>query len=119
MVRFALRTAEFYMHESCGKCTPCREGTRWLTELLRKQEAGLGTLAEIDLLLEICNRVEGNCLCVLGDACAMPVRSHINNFRAEFEEHCRLGRCPCPDDAPMTELYPPLLKAPLPMVHAG
>jgi NADH-quinone oxidoreductase subunit F len=119
MVRFALRTAEFYMHESCGKCTPCREGTRWLTELLRKQEAGLGTLEEIDLLLEICNRVEGNCLCVLGDACAMPVRSHINNFRAEFEEHCRLGRCPCPDDAPMTELYPPLLKAPLPMVHAG
>jgi NADH-quinone oxidoreductase subunit F len=119
MVRFALRTAEFYMHESCGKCTPCREGTRWLTELLRKQEAGLGTLEEIDLLLEICNRVEGNCLCVLGDACAMPVRSHINNFRAEFEEHCRLGRCPYPDDAPMTELYPPLLKAPLPMVHAG
>ena len=56
---------------------------------------------------------------MLGDACAMPVRSHINNFRAEFEEHCRLGRCPCPDDAPMTELYPPLLKAPLPMVHAG
>jgi NADH-quinone oxidoreductase subunit F len=118
MVRFALRTAEFYMHESCGKCTPCREGTRWITELLRKLEAGLGSTEEIDLLLDICDRVEGNCLCVLGDACAMPVRSHIRNFRHEFEEHCSLGRCPCPDDAPMTELYPPLLRAPLPMVHA-
>ena len=116
MVRFALRTAEFYMHESCGKCTPCREGTRWITELLRKLEAGLGREEEIDLLLDICNRVEGNCLCVLGDACAMPVRSHINNFRSEFDEHVRLGRCPCPDDAPMTELYPPLLRAPLPLV---
>ena len=119
MVKFALRTAEFYMHESCGKCTPCREGVRWITELLRKQEAGLGTVEEIDLLLEICDRVEGNCLCVLGDACAMPVRSHIRNFRHEFEEHCRLGRCPFPDDAPMGELYAPLLKAPLPMVTAG
>ncbi len=118
MVRFALRTAEFYMHESCGKCTPCREGTRWITELLRKQEAGLGSSEEIDLLLDICDRVEGNCLCVLGDACAMPVRSHIRNFRDEFEEHARLGRCPCPDDAPMSELYPPLLRAPLPMVAA-
>ncbi len=116
MVRFALRTAEFYMHESCGKCTPCREGTRWITELLRKLEAGLGTLEEIDLLLDVCDRVEGNCLCVLGDACAMPVRSHIRNFRSEFEEHVRLGRCPCPDDAPMAELYPPLLRAPLPLV---
>ena len=116
MVRFALRTAEFYMHESCGKCTPCREGTRWITELLRKLEAGLGREEEIDLLLDICNRVEGNCLCVLGDACAMPVRSHINNFRSEFDEHVRLGRCPCPDDAPMTELYPPLMRAPLPLV---
>jgi NADH-quinone oxidoreductase subunit F len=104
------------MHESCGKCTPCREGTRWITELLRKLEAGLGREEEIDLLLDICNRVEGNCLCVLGDACAMPVRSHINNFRSEFDEHVRLGRCPCPDDAPMTELYPPLLRAPLPLV---
>ncbi len=116
MVRFALRTAEFYMHESCGKCTPCREGTRWITELLSKIEAGIGTIAEIDLLHDICNRVEGNCLCVLGDACAMPVRSHLNNFRHEFEEHGRLGRCPCPDDAPMAELYPPLLRAPLPLV---
>ncbi len=116
MVRFALRTAEFYMHESCGKCTPCREGTRWIVELLRRMEAGLGSSEEIDLLLNICDRVEGNCLCVLGDACAMPVRSHIRNFRAEFEEHVTLGRCPCPDDAPMAELYPPLLRAPLPMV---
>ena len=119
MVRFALRTAEFYMHESCGKCTPCREGVRWITELLRKQEAGLGTVEEIDLLLEICDRVEGNCLCVLGDACAMPVRSHIRNFRHEFEEHCRLGRCPSPDDSPMSTLYAPLLRAPLPMVTAS
>ena len=107
------------MHESCGKCTPCREGTRWITELLRKLEAGLGREEEIDLLLDICNRVEGNCLCVLGDACAMPVRSHIINFRSEFEEHVRLGQCPCPDDAPMTELYPPLLRAPLPLVSVG
>lgn len=119
MVRFALRTAEFYMHESCGKCTPCREGTRWITELLRKIEAGLGSGEEIDLLLDICDRVEGNCLCVLGDACAMPVRSHIRNFRDEFEEHCRLGHCPFPDDAPLGELYPPLLRAPLPLVTAG
>jgi NADH-quinone oxidoreductase subunit F len=106
MVQFALRTAEFYRHESCGKCTPCREGTRWTVELLAKIESGAGSSEEIDLVLDVCDRMEGKCLCPLGDACAMPVRSHILRFREEFEEHVRLGRCPFGDTSPLADLAP-------------
>ena len=72
MVHLALRVADFYRHESCGKCTPCREGTRWMVELLKRVASGEAQLHEIDLLVEMCDRIEGKCLCPLGDACAMP-----------------------------------------------
>jgi NADH-quinone oxidoreductase subunit F len=106
MVQFGLRVAEFYKHESCGKCTPCREGVPWITSLLAKIEGGLAEPYEIDLLLNVCDRVEGKCLCPLGDACAMPVRSYVKLFREEFEEHVRHGRCPYHDASPLSSLYP-------------
>jgi NADH-quinone oxidoreductase subunit F len=117
MVQLALRVADFYRHESCGKCTPCREGTRWMVELLRRVESGGATHAEIDLLLEMCDRIEGKCLCPLGDACAMPVRSYLQHFRAEFDAHVDGGGCPGGDASPFGALYPEL-KRNLPMVPA-
>ena len=115
MVQLALRVADFYRHESCGKCTPCREGTRWMVELLKKVEAGTAEMAEIDLLVELCDRIEGKCLCPLGDACAMPVRSYMAHFRDEFEEHVRRGGCPGGGASPFGALYPQL-KRTLPVV---
>jgi NADH-quinone oxidoreductase subunit F len=115
MVSLALRVADFYRHESCGKCTPCREGTRWIVELLKRIESGDGRLDEIDLLLEICDRVEGKCLCPLGDACAMPVRSYIKHFRDEFDQHVHDHGCRFADHNPFAALYPTLKKT-LPVV---
>ena len=117
MVQLGLRVAEFYRHESCGKCTPCREGTRWVVDLLKRIEAGAAEPHEIDLLLNVCDRIEGKCLCPLGDACAMPVRSYVKSFREEFEEHLRLGRCPYHDESPLSSLYP-MPKSLLPLVTA-
>jgi NADH-quinone oxidoreductase subunit F len=117
MVQLALRVADFYRHESCGKCTPCREGTRWMVELLKKVEGGAASMEEIDLLVEMCDRIEGKCLCPLGDACAMPVRSYLKHFRAEFEAHVTAGGCPGGDASPFGGLYPEL-KRTLPMVPA-
>jgi NADH-quinone oxidoreductase subunit F len=94
MVQLGLRVAQFYMHESCGKCTPCREGTRWMVQLLAKIEAGEATQAELDLLLKVCDRILGNCLCPLGDAAAMPVASYVAKFRDEYQRHIDEGRCP-------------------------
>jgi NADH-quinone oxidoreductase subunit F len=94
MVQLGLRVAQFYMHESCGKCTPCREGTRWMVDLLRKIEAGEATQSELDLLLDVCDRILGNCLCPLGDAAAMPVASYVAKFRDEFQRHLDEGGCP-------------------------
>jgi NADH-quinone oxidoreductase subunit F len=117
MVQFGLRVAEFYKHESCGKCTPCREGVPWITSLLRRIESGQAEAYEVDLLLNVCDRVEGKCLCPLGDACAMPVRSYVKLFREEFEAHVRLGRCPYHDASPLSSLYP-MPKSLLPLVPA-
>jgi NADH-quinone oxidoreductase subunit F len=94
MVQLGLRVAQFYQHESCGKCTPCREGTRWMVDLLRKIEAGEASQAELDLLLDVCDRILGNCLCPLGDAAAMPVASYVAKFREEFQRHLDEGGCP-------------------------
>jgi len=106
IVQLALRTAAFYAHESCGKCTPCREGTRWITDTLQRIEEGIAAPAEIDLVLEICDNVEGKCLCPLGDACAMPVRSMIKRFREEFDQHVELGYCPLHETSSLSSLYP-------------
>ena len=94
MVQLGLRVAQFYMHESCGKCTPCREGTRWMVQLLRKIEEGEASQDELDVLLNVCDRILGNCLCPLGDAAAMPVASYVARFRDEYQQHIDEGGCP-------------------------
>ena len=94
MVQLGLRVAQFYMHESCGKCTPCREGTRWMVQLLHKIEDGRADHEELDLLLSVCDRILGKCLCPLGDAAAMPIASYVSKFRDEFRAHIDEGGCP-------------------------
>jgi NADH-quinone oxidoreductase subunit F len=94
MVQLALRVTQFYMNESCGKCTPCREGTRWLEMILRKIEDGRASRTELELLLDVCDRVLGKCLCPLGDSSAMVVASYVEHFREEFEAHLERGGCP-------------------------
>ena len=94
MVQLALRAEKFYMHESCGKCTPCREGTRWLVRLLEKIEAGDGTQADLDLVVEVCDRIEGKSLCALGDFAVWCVGSYVEKYRDEFQRHVDEGGCP-------------------------
>jgi NADH-quinone oxidoreductase subunit F len=94
MVQLALRSTQFYMHESCGKCTPCREGTRWMVQLLHKIEEGRASQGELDLLLSVCDRVLGKCLCALGDFAAGPVVEYVAKFRDEFQRHIDEGGCP-------------------------
>ena len=83
----ALKTAKFYRHESCGKCTPCREGTNWTVKMLERIESGQATPMDLDIMSSICDNIMGHCLCVLGDAMAMPIASMIKHFRSEFEDH--------------------------------
>ena len=83
----------FYEHESCGKCTPCREGTYWMTEVLERIELGEGRETDIDLLLDVADNILGKSFCALGDAAAMPVQGAIKHFREEFEYHVKNKRC--------------------------
>jgi NADH-quinone oxidoreductase subunit F len=108
MVQFALRVAQFYMHESCGKCTPCREGTRWMVQILEAVEAGEATQSQLDLLLSVCDRIIGKCLCVLGDSAAMPVASCVTKFRDEFQAHVDRGGCPFGDESSLAGLVAPI-----------
>jgi NADH-quinone oxidoreductase subunit F len=85
MVRALERLSRFYMAESCGQCTPCREGTGWLNRTLRRILAGEGNRGELDLLLDVANRIEGHTICGLGDAAAWPVQSFLKHYRHEFE----------------------------------
>jgi NADH-quinone oxidoreductase subunit F len=94
MVQLALRAEKFYMHESCGKCTPCREGTRWLVQLLEKIEDGRAEYADLDLLDSVGSRILGRSLCALGDFAVYPVQSYLRKFRPEFEAHVEPGGCP-------------------------
>jgi NADH-quinone oxidoreductase subunit F len=96
MVWAAENLLHFYKHESCGKCTPCREGGDWLHRLLGKIERGEGQMKDLDLLLSISNNILGKTLCAFGDAAATPVLSTIKQFRAEYEAHIREGRCTVP-----------------------
>jgi NADH-quinone oxidoreductase subunit F len=93
MLRVATRIAKFFNHESCGQCTPCREGTNWMELILHKLELGRGTRRELDLLANICDRIQGNSLCALGDAAAMPIRSFVQTFGDEIlaEAEARLA----------------------------
>ncbi|HEY0188920.1 MAG TPA: NADH-quinone oxidoreductase subunit NuoF [Cellulomonas sp.] len=85
VVKAVSRWIQFYKHESCGKCTPCREGTFWLTQVLGRIEAGQGTAGDIDLLLDLCDNILGKAFCALGDGATSPVTSAIKHFRDEFE----------------------------------
>jgi NADH-quinone oxidoreductase subunit F len=105
MVQLAVRVAEFYRHESCGKCTPCREGTKWSVDILRRIEMGEAAQGELDLLLNVCDRILGKCLCPLGDAMAMPVVSYVTHFRDEFQRHVDEGGCPFVAESPFSPLY--------------
>jgi NADH-quinone oxidoreductase subunit F len=91
-VQLALRLAEFYRHESCGKCVPCREGTNWTVKMLERLDEGEGTPMDLDILEQVQGNIIGNCLCVLGDSMAMPVASMLKHFREEFEQHMEEAR---------------------------
>ena len=86
VVETTLRLASFYMHESCGKCAPCREGTRWMWQLLTQVQEGTGTQEHVDKLLDICDNISFKCFCPLGDAAVGPVASSIKNFRSDYDE---------------------------------
>jgi NADH-quinone oxidoreductase subunit F len=93
IVGAVLRANEFYRDESCGKCTPCREGTYWLVEILERLEHGHGKQKDIDLLLDICDNISGKSFCPLGDAATSLIRSSIRLFRDEYEYHVTHGHC--------------------------
>ena len=88
----ALKVAKFYRHESCGKCTPCREGTNWTVKMLERIETGEATPMDLEIMASVQEHIIGNCLCVLGDAMAMPIGSMIAKFRDEFEAHIERAR---------------------------
>jgi NADH-quinone oxidoreductase subunit F len=94
VLRVVLRWTEFYEHESCGKCTPCREGTFWMVQILEDLEHGRGSEADLDKLLDICDNLVGRSFCALGDAAGVPVISSIQHFRDEYLEHRKHGGCP-------------------------
>ncbi len=107
MVQLGIRISEFYEHESCGKCTPCREGTRWMTQILRRLEAGDAEQHELDLLLDVCDRINGKCLCPLGETAAIAVASYVEKFRSEFQEHIDEAGCPFGDSSPLHNVLAP------------
>jgi NADH-quinone oxidoreductase subunit F len=94
VVRAVLRWTEFYAHESCGKCTPCREGTYWLVQAFKRLEAGSGTEDDLAKLLDICDNIAGKAFCALGDGAVAPITSSIQYIREEYLEHFRVGGCP-------------------------
>jgi NADH-quinone oxidoreductase subunit F len=94
VVGVVLRWTEFYQHESCGKCTPCREGTFWMVRLLEQLEHGKGAEEDLEKLLDICNNITGRAFCALGDSATPPVTSAVRYFRDEFLQHQKEGGCP-------------------------
>ncbi len=93
MVRALERLSYFYFEESCGQCTPCREGTGWLYRVVHRIEHGKGRQADLDLLLSVADNIQGRTICALGDAAALPVKSFIQHFRAEFQHHIDHREC--------------------------
>ncbi len=94
VVRAVWRWTEFYKHESCGKCTPCREGTWWLVQTLARLERGEGTEADLDQLIDLCDNILGRAFCALGDGATAPITSSIQYFREEYLAHLTSGGCP-------------------------
>jgi len=107
MVQLAVRSTKFYMHESCGKCTPCREGTRWMVQLLERLEAGDGTAHDLELLRKVCDRIEGKSLCALGDFAVWPVQSYMDKWPDEFVAHVEQGRCPLDGESSIEGIFAP------------
>ncbi|MCK5125956.1 MAG: NADH-quinone oxidoreductase subunit NuoF [candidate division Zixibacteria bacterium] len=100
MVWVLMKLINFYAHESCGRCTPCREGTAWLKQLINRIENGDGQPGDIELILDVCDNIMGRTICPLGDAAVMPVRSFIQHFRDEFEYHIEHKKCKVETDYP-------------------
>jgi NADH-quinone oxidoreductase subunit F len=96
MVKSLLRLSYFYYEESCGQCTPCREGTGWLWRIVDRIEHGKGRPEDLDLLDSIAGNIQGRTICALGDAAAMPVRAFLKHFRDEFQHHIDHGHCLVP-----------------------
>jgi NADH-quinone oxidoreductase subunit F len=107
IVQLALRSTKFYMHESCGKCTPCREGTRWMVQILDKLERGDGELSDLDLLKSVGSRILGKSLCALGDFAVYPVSSYLEKWGAEFVAHVEQGRCPYDGESSLEGIFAP------------
>jgi NADH-quinone oxidoreductase subunit F len=101
IVDATLRFSQFYAHESCGKCTPCREGTWWVTRVLRRIEEGTGRTEDIDLIKDVAGNMLFKAFCALADGAVSPLDSSIKYFRDEYEEHVRLGRCPLKEERPI------------------
>ena len=93
MVRFAMRTARFYAEETCGQCSQCREGTWWMEQVLHRIEHGHGRMSDLDMILDMCSNMKGVTICVLSDACAMPIEAMVNKYREEFEYHISHKKC--------------------------
>ncbi len=93
MVQALQRIAHFYAHESCGQCTPCRQGTGWLERILDRIEDGRGQQGDVDLLVSVADNIDGNTICALGEAAAWPVQSFVKKFRSEFQAHVDAGKC--------------------------
>jgi len=93
MVKSLLRLSYFYFEESCGQCTPCREGTGWLWRMVDRIEHGGGRPEDIDVLTSVADNIQGRTICALGDAAALPVKSFVKHFRSEFEHHIEHRRC--------------------------
>ena len=109
VVRAVRRWTQFYAHESCGKCTPCREGTYWLAQIYERLETGRGTAEDLDKLLDISDAILGKSFCALGDGAASPITSSLKHFRAEYEAHLDGG---CPFDPHASTLFASRHKSP-------
>jgi len=105
VVDVCLTLAKFYRHESCGKCTPCREGTNWTVKMLERMQHGDATPMDLDIMASVCEHMMGNALCVLSDAMAMPVGSMIEKFRPEFEAYIEERRRAL-DGVPLHDVAP-------------
>jgi NADH-quinone oxidoreductase subunit F len=108
MVQLALRSTKFYMHESCGKCTPCREGTRWMVQILERIEAGEADHADLELLDSVGAGILGKSLCALGDFAVYPVASYLKKWRQEFEEHIARRGCPFGGESSLEGIVAPI-----------
>ena len=108
MVQLALRSTKFYMHESCGKCTPCREGTRWMVQILEKLESGRGGARPTSSCsTSVGSRILGKSLCALGDFAVYPVASYVKHWRDEFDAHVEQGGCPFDGESTLEGIVAP------------